>query len=265
MIITSLKNPSVKLARSLHRRKYRKLHSRFLVEGIRLLKETLDNNAEIETIFHCPEKLRSEVGFKLLEEAQRRGVKILRVSERVIESISLKDNPQGIIGVAKTFQSDLKDVPLSPQSCILWAHEIRDPGNIGAMIRTCDAFGVGAFILTGNSADPFDPKSVRASMGSIFSVPIILRDDPMNVMEFLRASGFYLLATSPHAEKLSFELSYRFPLAVMVGNEGEGLPDRLMEMADERVRIPMTGSTDSLNVSVAAGVILYEAIRGRFR
>ncbi len=260
MVITSLKNPSVKLARSLHHRKHRRAHGRFLVEGIRLLKEAIEAGAELEIIFHCPERLKSDIGLDLLEEAQRMGIRVLQVSERVIESISLRDNPQGIIGVAKIFRTDLNEIPLSGRTCLLWAHEIRDPGNIGTMIRTCDAFGVDGFILTGRSADPFDPKSIRASMGSIFAVPLILERELDDVMGFLKGKGFHLLATSPHAERVSCRMAYPFPLAVMVGNEGEGLPEWLMRAADERVRIPMVGRADSLNVSVAAGVILYEAL-----
>lgn len=162
--------------------------------------------------------------------------------------------------MARTFRADLNGIPISNRTCLLWAHEIRDPGNIGTMIRTCDAFGVDGFILTGSSTDPFDPKSVRASMGSIFTVPLILEREPEDVLKLLKEKGFHLLATSPHAERVSVGMRYLFPLAVMVGNEGEGLPEWLMRMADERVKIPMMGRADSLNVSVAAGVILYEAL-----
>lgn len=260
MIITSVKNPSVKLARSLHHRKHRRAHGMFLVEGIRLLKEAIEVRADLEIIFHCPERLKSDIGFDLLEEARKKGVRVLRVSERVIESISLRDNPQGIIGVVRSFRVDLNEAALSARSCLLWAHEIRDPGNIGTMIRTCDAFGADGFILTGRSADPFDPKSVRASMGSIFAVPLILELKPEDVLDFLKGRGFHLLAASPHAERVSTDMTYPLPLVVMVGNEGEGLPEWLMEMADEKVRIPMVGRADSLNVSVAAGVILYEVL-----
>lgn len=260
-MISSTRNPAVKLARSLYHKKYRKLHGKFLVEGIRLVKEAVDTGAPVEIIFHCPDRLKSELALRTIEEARRRGVKCLQVSERVIGSICMKENPQGIAAVVGKVDRSLDELKVEGGSLILWAHGIGDPGNLGTMIRTADAFGVDWFILSGGSADPFDPKSVRASMGSIFSVPVIIEPDPMRIASRLRGEGVKLIATSPSGGKPCFQADYEPPLALMVGSEGEGLPEELMGLADERIRIPMVGRADSLNVAVAAGIALYEIVR----
>ncbi|RKY00751.1 RNA methyltransferase [Candidatus Poribacteria bacterium] len=261
MLISSTRNPAVKLARSLYHKKYRKLHGKFLVEGIRPVKEAVDTGAPVEIIFHCPDRLKSELALRTVEEARRRGIKCLQVSERVMESICMKENPQGIAAVVAKVEKGLEDVEVGDDSLILWAHGIGDPGNLGTMIRTADAFGVDWFILSGRSTDPFDPKSVRASMGSIFNVPIAIEPDPMRVASRLKEEGVKLVATSPSAEKLCFQADYELPLALMVGSEGEGLPEELISLADERIRIPMVGRADSLNVAVATGITLYEIVR----
>jgi TrmH family RNA methyltransferase len=228
-----------------------------------LVKEAIDCNAPIKKLFFCSDKLTSQIGLRLVDTAVEQGIECLSVSARIFESISEKDNPQGIIAVVERLHLTLKHLESSNLTLLVIVHELRDPGNLGAIIRTADSAGASGVIVTGISVDMFDPKAVRATMGSIFSLPIVRVKEIGALKDWLSQKKIKIIATSPNAIRYYFDLEYDEPVAVIMGNEAEGLDAEILEYADEIVKIPMLGRADSLNVASAAAIIIYDVVRQR--
>ena len=259
--ITSLQNPKIKSVKALKHAKYRERQNRFLVEGIRLVKEAIDCNAPIKMLLFCPDKLTSPTALELINIAEKRGVESISVPSRVFDSISEKDNPQGIIAVVEQLNLTFDSIEYNNQMLLVIAHELRDPGNLGTIIRTADCAGASGVIVTGISVDMFDPKAVRATMGSIFSLPVVRVKEIGELKDWLSQNNIKMIATSPGAKCYFFDLKYDEPVAIILGNEAEGLDAEILEGADEVVKIPMSGRADSLNVASAAAIIIYEVVR----
>jgi TrmH family RNA methyltransferase len=261
--ITSLQNDSVKLVRSLEMRKARRETGLFVAEGTSLLITARDNGWVPRMLIAGPGSSEGQTGQTLQKWAETAGADRLDVSTPVLEKIAAKDNPQSILGV---FQQRWADLPagaeLQPAMPALWValEEVRDPGNLGTILRTVDAAGASGIILVGNTCDPFSREAVRASMGSIFAVPIARAD---------RASLVSLAASWPGdvvgthlAGKLDYRsASYREPVLLVMGNEGAGLSDEISAACGKLVRIPMAGRLDSLNLAVATALMLFEIKR----
>jgi TrmH family RNA methyltransferase len=181
----------------------------------------------------------------------------------VFDSISEKDNPQGIIAVVERLNLTFDSIEYNNQMLFVIAHELRDPGNLGTIIRTADCAGTSGVIVTGISVDVFDPKTVRATMGSIFSLPVVRVKEIGELKDWLSQNNIKMIATSPNAKCYYFDLEYTKPVAIILGNEAEGLDAEILEYADEVVKIPMSGRADSLNVASAAAIIIYEVVRQR--
>lgn len=261
--ITSLQNPKIKSVKALRHAKYRERQNRFLVEGIRLVKEAIDCNAPIKMLFFCPDTLRSQTGLGLVDIAEKRGIECISVPSRVFDSISEKDNPQGIIAVVERLNLTFDSIEYNNRMLLVVAHELRDPGNLGTIIRIADSAGASGVIITGISVDMFDPKAVRATMGSIFSLPVVRVKEIGKLKGWLSQNNIKMIATSLSAKCYYFDLEYNEPVAIILGNEAEGLNAEILENADEVVKIPMLGRADSLNVASAAAIIIYEVVRQR--
>jgi len=266
LLITSFQNPRVKYLRSLRLRKYRQRENRFLVEGIRIVEEALERDAPVETLVHAPDLLVSERAQALVERVEpgRR----LALSDDVFASLSDRDQPQGIAAVIRIEEPSLADLPLAEDLLVVVAHQLRDPGNLGSIIRTADSAGATGIVVVEPSVDLYDPQTVRATMGSLFALPIVrLEDDGLLAPWYSRiqASGLPLLvvATSAHGPQLYFEVDYRRPLVLLLGSERRGLPEPVRQQADAVVRLPMSGTSTSLNVSAAAAALIYEVVRQR--
>lgn len=266
MLITSFQNPRVKYLRSLRLRKYRQREGRFLVEGIRIVEEALDRGASVETLVYAPELLVSERAQALVErvEADQR----LALSGEVFASLSDRDQPQGIAALLRIAEPSLGDLPLVETLLVVVAHQLRDPGNLGSIIRTADSAGATGVVIVEPSVDLHDPQTVRATMGSLFALPIVrLEDDGLLASWYnqVRARGLPLLVvgTSAHGPQLYFEVDYRQPVVLLLGSERQGLPEPLRRQADAVVRLPMSGTATSLNVSAAAAALIYEVVRQR--
>ncbi len=264
--ITSRRNPKVKYLRSLQHRKYRQREGRFLIEGIRIVEEALTCGAPLQTLVYAPDLLVSERARDLVEQVdpdQR-----LALSGDVFRTLSDRDEPQGIAAVVCIPDRPLAAIPLTDDLLVIVAHQLRDPGNLGSIIRTADATGANGVVVVEPSVDPYDPQTVRATMGSLFALPIVHLADETALASWyteIRTAGLPLLvaASSAHGQQIHFDVDYRCPVVLLVGNERRGLPASIREEADVTVRLPMAGRATSLNVSAATAALVYEVIRQR--
>ncbi len=252
MVITSRNNTRIKRIRKLLNRKERDQSGLFLVEGIRLVTEAVQLGAAIDTLILAPELLSSQVTYELIA-----GYDYLEVSPYVFESIASKDNPQGIAAVIQQNYMQLETIVHHGESCWVALDAVQNPGNLGTIVRTCDAVGAAGVILLGNCTDPYHPTALRGSMGAIFSQQIVTASY-QNFINWKQRSDYVVVgAVSQQAEHYR-RLSYQPPLILLMGSEREGLPTELLDNCDYRAHIPMIGRSDSLNLAVATGVMLYE-------
>ena len=264
--ISSLKNPRVKALRLLRMRKYREQTGRYLVEGIRIVEEALATGAPVDAIVYAPDLLVSERARALIEQVST--CQRLALSGDVFRTLSDRQDPQGIAAVVRIEERPLASVPLGDDLLVIVAHQIRDPGNLGTLIRTADAAGASGIVVVEPSADVYDPQSVRATMGSLYALPIVRLTDEAALTAWyahIRSLGLPLLivASSAHGERVHFDLDYRRPVVLLLGSERHGLPQSMRDTADVLVRLPMLGRATSLNVSAAAAALVYEIIRQR--
>jgi RNA methyltransferase, TrmH family len=255
--VTSLTNPLVKLARSLHQRKAREESGLFLAEGLKIVTEAVDLGFAPRHLLHGP-GADHPVLRRVMRATEAAGGEVVEVSREVLEKIARRDNPQAVLGVFA--QSFAPIEALAPASARCWValQAVRDPGNLGTIVRTADAAGCGGVILIGDCCDPFSVEAVRATMGSIFAVPIYR----LEVEAFLRWRKRWpgaVVATLLTAETDYRSADYRAPSLVLMGNEQAGLPTELAAACDVAVKIPMRGRADSLNLSVATGIMIYAA------
>ena len=261
--ITSRTNPRLKYARTLHRSRQRKKEGKFLVEGVRLLEEAVESENSIETIFFTKRLLTKARGQNLVKECRRRGSECFLVPEAVLVSLADTDSPQGIIGIAPISLWERNDLLTGP-GLLLLVDRVRDPGNLGTMLRTAEAAGsAGAFLSVG-TVDPYNAKALRASMGSIFRFPLQLDCNLPALVAELKKIGYRTLAADADGEVTYWEADFSSPGALIVGNEAWGVARELLDLADARVKIPLSPGVESLNAALAAGILLYEGVRRRF-
>lgn len=256
-MISSPNNPQVKQIRALRQRKEREQSGYCFIEGIRLVGEAVQLGAEVERLVVAPEILLSEFALELVEDQRRAGVEILEVSRRVFAGFSQKDGPQGLGALVRMRWHSLAELP--PASGPGWValDAVQDPGNLGSILRTADAVGCSGVILLGHSSDPYDPAALRGSMGAVFAQRLV-RADFGELVEWARQQGCPLVGATGTAEQTYRAATYRTPLVLLMGSEREGLAAEQLAQCDLAVRIPMVGRSDSLNLAVATGVILYE-------
>jgi TrmH family RNA methyltransferase len=256
-LISSRSNPNVKSARALRQRKARQETNLFLVEGIRHVGEAVSADAGIESIFYAPDLLRSDYAFSLIEGLSDKGVSCLATTAEVFQSIAEKENPQGIIAIVRKPGTQLDD--LAPQ-IFPWGVAIinpQDPGNIGSILRTIDAVGASGLLLLDNSVDPTHPSAVRASMGTIFWHPVV-RTSFTNFKEWTQRHNYHVYATSARAKFNYRNIKvYKTPRILLMGSERQGLTQEQLQISENQIRLPMSGRTTSLNLSVATGIMLY--------
>jgi TrmH family RNA methyltransferase len=257
-LITSLSNPLVKAARGLHLRKEREESGLFLAEGLKIAAEAVELGRTPKILMYGPDARDHPVLQTIAKATAAAGGDVVEVHRDILEKVSRRDNPQTVVAVFEQAFTPLSS--LDPTAAATWValQAVRDPGNLGTIIRTADAAGCGGVILVGECCDPYSVEGVRATMGSIFAVPI----SKASVAEFLawRASwpgavvGTLLTATIDHRSA-----DYRRPTLILMGNEQQGLPPELAAACDINVKIPMRGRADSLNLSVATGIMIYAA------
>lgn len=255
MDITSLQNPRVKhIVKLRDDKRQRRQDGLMLVEGYDEIRLALSAGHSPQTFFSAPELTSRELAGTDVEH--------LTVSRAVFEKMSYRDNPDGWLAVFPIPSTSLASLKPGPSPLIIIAESIEKPGNLGAILRTADAAHADAVLVCDPRVDVWNPNVVRSSRGALFSVPTVECDNA-SALTWLRSQGIRILAATPEAEIVYSEINLREPLGIAVGTEDEGLTDFWMLQADLQVRIPMTGRVNSLNVSVSAALILYEAIRQR--
>ncbi|MCA9833643.1 MAG: RNA methyltransferase [Thermomicrobiales bacterium] len=259
--ITSASNPLAKRIRALADKRTRRREGCFVVEGQQPVWRAAESGWEIDTLVIAPEVITNHAANVMIQQLERDDVRIASVSADLFTRLSERDGPAGIMAIVRTRTIPLPMVGEGDLWVIL--HRIHNPGNLGTIIRTADATGCAGIVLCGDSTDPFDPVAVKASMGSIFNVPLAIEREFTNVRDWARAQGLRLVGTSGYAEADHWSFDWTPPVAILLGNEGDGLTDDLLASVDATVRIPMTGTAESLNLGVAASVLMYEARRGR--
>jgi TrmH family RNA methyltransferase len=265
LLITSFRNPRVKFFRSLRHRKYRLREGRFLIEGIRIVEEALDCGAPVETLIYAPELLVSDRAQALVDRVEP--ARRLALAGDVFGSLSDRDQPRGVAAVVCIKEPLLAAIPLSKDLLVLVAYQLRDPGNLGSIIRTADAAGASGVVVVEPSVDLHDPQTVRATMGSLFALPVVRLEEAALVPWYaeVRAAGLPLrvIASSARGPQLHYDVDYCRPVVLLVGNESHGLPESVRTSADVCVRLPMAGRATSFNVSAAAAALISEVIRQR--
>ena len=257
--ITGLSNPTVKYLRSLRDKKHRRREGRFLAEGLRLLTDARESGKVPETLVMAANRDPHPLLSTLEEQVEAAGGEILEVTEDVLSKITGKDNPQAVAGVFKEFDSSLASLDRNSAPIWLVAQALRDPGNLGTMLRTGDAVGAGGLILLDHCADPFSVEAVRASMGAIFTQRVA-QAGWEEFIGWLREGAGQLVAASLRDAQPYREAPYQAPCFILVGNESRGLPEEYEAACDLRVTMPMRGRADSLNAAVAAAILAYEVL-----
>ncbi len=258
-LITGFSNPTVKYLRSLREKKHRREHGKFLAEGLRLLTDARESGRIPELLVMAtgrdPHPLLAELEAAVIAI----GGEVIEMEEAILAKVTGKDNPQAVAGVFAEFNTSLSVIDRSTAPIWLVAQALRDPGNLGTMLRTGDAVGAGGLILIDDCADPFSVEAVRASMGAIFTQKLAqARWDEF--LPWLRSGSGQLVAASLRDAQDYRSAPYASPCFLLVGNESRGLPRDYEDACDLRVTIPMRGKADSLNAAVAAAVLAYEAL-----
>jgi TrmH family RNA methyltransferase len=257
--ITGFSNPTVKFVRSLRDKKHRKREGRFLAEGLRLLTDARESG-RVPEILLLAEGREPHPLLAVLEEAvDAGGGEVIELAPDLLAKVTGKDNPQAVAGVFAELPTALDRLDRAAAPLWLVAQSLRDPGNLGTMLRTADAVGAGGLVLIDDCADPFSVEAVRASMGAVFTVPMgqARWDD---FLGWLRAGPGQLVGASLREAVPYRGAAYAAPCFVLVGNESRGLPEAYETACDLRVTIPMRGRADSLNAAVAAAVLAYEVL-----
>jgi RNA methyltransferase, TrmH family len=254
--LTSLQNPQVKYVVKLREdRRQRTKDGLTLVEGEYELELALASGLIPVEVYHCPELASGTP--KLITEYD-----LVQVTRPVFEKMSLRENPDGWLAIMPARPALLESLTISPVPFILMAEAVEKPGNLGAMLRTADAAGVDALLVCDQRVDLYSPNVVRASRGTIFSVPCVETNNKL-AYEWLCSKQIRILAATPRAEKMYTEVDLTQPLCIAVGTEDEGLSEFWLQNSDLQVKIPMAGKVNSLNVSTSTAVLLYEAVRQR--
>lgn len=259
--VTSLANPIIKDIKALSQKKSRDESRTFLAEGLKLVIDALDRGWTIRTLVYA----KAGKGKPLVEKVAARTVAagglVLEVSEKVMSSITRRDNPQMIAAVFEQRWTPLKDIKPKDSETWIALDRVRDPGNLGTIIRTADAAGASGVILVGDCTDPFSMETVRATMGSMFALPLV-KTTPADFLKWKKSVDARLVATHLAGAVDYRTIDYKSkPVILMMGNEQSGLPDDLARAADKLARIPQVGMADSLNLAVATGVMLFEVRR----
>lgn len=257
MIITSFSNPKIKAIRKLDQKKFRQEMGVFFVEGLRTVGEAIQTGAEIKSLVIAPDLLVSDFGQSIIHDPALADVERIEVSAEIYGKIAHKQGPQGIGAVVCQNWSPLDGITV--QSDDLWValDSVSDPGNLGTIMRTADGAGARGIILLGDSTDPYDPTAVKASMGALFSL-VLAQAGWDRLLAWKEKNNLMLVGTSDKADMGYRSVKYNRPLLLLMGSERHGLPDQILGSCDHVVSIPMEGRSDSLNLAVATGVMLYE-------
>ena len=257
-LLTSPDNKKIKELQQLGKKKYRREKQAFVIEGIRFVESALEKSVALEDVFYSSSLLDNPRGKALIEAVERTNCRLHEVTPKLFNTISDTVNAQGILAIAPMRGHDLYGEGLETESNLsVVLDRIQDPGNLGTIIRTADAAGIKDIFLVKGTTDPYSTKVLRSTMGSIFDVRLHFVETH-EVIDFMKEQKIRLVVTSLDATIYHYELSVDAALAMVIGNEGNGVSSAFMEAADDLIKIPIYGGAESLNASVAAGIVLYD-------
>jgi len=254
--VTAFSNATVKLLRSLRDKKARRAEGLFLAEGLRILTEARDSGRLPEIVAFSPEGAKHPLAAEIIAATEAAGGDAVETTPDILSKMSGKDNPQMLLGAYRQPDTSLERIDRTKAPLWIVAQALRDPGNIGTILRTGDAVGAGGLILVDDSADPFSVEAVRASMGAIFTQAVATARWP-EFIGWLRSGEGQLVGTSLKATENYLETEYRCPCFLLIGNEQQGLPSDYEAECDLLVKIPMAGRADSLNAAMATAVMAF--------
>lgn len=262
--ITSRDNKLVKYIKSLHQRKFRDSDQKFFVEGIKITREALESGAHVPDVVICPEILeRVSGGSDFLAYLGKGDLNVNSIPENIFKEISDTEAPQGVLALINKGLNDADKIDFNPGGIYLLLDGIQDPGNLGTILRTADAAGVNSILLSKGCADAYNPKTLRSTMGSIFRVNFYEKVDLCETALKMKQRGIRIIASSLEAGSNYADINYNNGIGLVIGSESNGVSPEMIEQADATVRIPMKSGIESLNASVAAGILLYEVLRNR--
>jgi RNA methyltransferase, TrmH family len=260
-LISSAANPVVKRVRRLADARHRRREGVFVVEGIAPVWQAVDAGAPVEQLLVAPELLGASPAAEMVADQEARGVRVVRLTAPLYARLSDRDGPSGLAAIVRTQTRSLDELDLDPKSFVVAAHEPANPGNLGTIVRTAEAFGAGGLVVSGPGADPYAPQAVKASMGSLFHLPVARADTIEEVLDWAAGRGVATVTTSARAETTLDEAILRPPLLIVLGPERTGLSAEQLARGDHVVRIPMAGHATSLNLAVAAGILIHDVHR----
>jgi TrmH family RNA methyltransferase len=260
-VITSAANPIVKRVRLLADRKHRRAEAAAVVHGIQPVWQAAEAGYEFETLVVAPDLLQSAAARDFVDARESAGTTVTRLSADLFTRLSDRDRPSGLAAIVRTREWRLDDLPAT--GTFIAMNRLGNPGNLGTILRTADATGAAGALLVGPTADPWDQAAIKASMGAVFNVPAVRLDDQAALHRWARAHGISVATTAGRAPQAMWRTELPENLVILLGSEGDGLDDESLDRGDLQLSIPMVGRAESLNVAVAAGVLLYEAWRQR--
>lgn len=256
MLITSKDNDTIKHIRKLKEKKYRDEFGEYIVEGIKLINEAIEEKLDVKTIIVCDNCDKEAINQNLRYEVAKHNC--IYVDEKVFNSITEVKNPQGILAVVGK-KDEEKEINYK-EDVIVILDDIQDPGNLGTILRTIDSVGLSQVIVSKRSGDVYNSKVVRSTMGAIFRVNVIESDDLVNTIKNIKKHKYTVVSTALDTNNNIYDIEYK-KVAIVIGNEANGVSKQIQEISDKKIKIPMLGRTESLNASVATGIVLYEYVR----
>ena len=256
MVITSKDNEMVKHIRKLKEKKYRDEYGEYVVEGIKLIKEAIEEKQNVKTVIVCDNCDKEAINQASMYEVAKQT--IVYVDEKVFNTITEVKNPQGMLAVIEK-KNEEKEIDFK-EDLIVVLDDIQDPGNLGTILRTVDSAGLTQIIVSKKSGDVYNSKVVRSTMGAIFRVNVIESDNLVETIKTIKKHKFSVISTSLDTDKSIYDIEYK-KTAIVIGNEANGVSKEIQDMSDKKIKIPMLGKTESLNASVATGIVVYEYVR----
>lgn len=254
--IESKNNNLFKEIKKLKEKKHRIKSNKYLIEGLRFVEEAIKSKVSIDSIIFTEsfKEKNPELFLKINEN-----IKLIQMNEALLKQLCSTENPQGVVGVINMQNKELKSGEL-----VVLVDKVQDPGNMGTIIRTAHAAGAAGIVMTKGTVDIYNDKTLRSTMGSIFYIPIV-EDDSLDFVKSLKKEGYKLVVSSLQGKNNFFEENLQGKVMIAVGNEGNGVSDEVYDIADIKVKIPMPGEAESLNVAVATSIMIYEKIRQSFK
>lgn len=262
MHISSVTNPKIKRVVKLKQRQARDEQDLTVVDGLREVLRAKEAGVTLEEVYICPALLEKFFGQNAIDALVSEAREVVEVSAAVFEKICFGERKEGIVAIARVKKKSLDAAVLPKDPLVVVLDQVEKPGNLGAILRSCDGAGVDAVIVADTTTDIFSPNVIRASTGVVFSMTVA-QGSPDDVKDFLKKNKIKIFAAAPQANQAYFSVDLTGPSAFVLGAEDKGLSDFWLEEADERIAIPMRGKADSLNVSTTAAILVYEALRQR--